>query len=62
MKNINRPRGKVKQVGISIKLSETPGEIKRLAPILGEHTEEELSRLGYSKDEIEALRQSGAIA
>jgi len=54
--------GKIKQVGISIKLSDTPGEIKRLAPVLGEHTEEELLKLGYAKEGIEALRQSGAIA
>ena len=32
--------GQIKQIGIPIKLSETPGEIRVQAPKLGEHTEE----------------------
>ncbi|MEN1970315.1 CaiB/BaiF CoA-transferase family protein [Lentibacillus sp. N15] len=32
--------GEIKQIGIPIKLSETPGEIRTPAPKLGEHTEE----------------------
>ncbi|MGJ9457824.1 CaiB/BaiF CoA transferase family protein [Oceanobacillus sp. CF4.6] len=32
--------GKIKQIGIPIKLSETPGEIRTVAPKLGEHTQE----------------------
>jgi len=54
--------GKVKQVGISIKLSETPGAIRSIAPRQGEHTEEILLDLGYAKEEIEELRKAGAIA
>lgn len=38
--------GKVKQVGISVKLFETPGEIRTLAPLLGQHTEEVLLTWG----------------
>jgi crotonobetainyl-CoA:carnitine CoA-transferase CaiB-like acyl-CoA transferase len=55
-------RGKVKQVGISIKLSDTPGSIRRLGPRKGEHTQEILQELGYSKDEIDVLLNKGAIA
>lgn len=55
-------KGKVKQVGISIKLSETPGAIRRLGPRKGEHTQEILQELEYSKDEIDALLNKGAIA
>lgn len=59
---INHPElGKVKQVGISIKLSETPGAIRRLPPRRGEHTEEILLELGYTKQEIEKLRSREAI-
>ena len=51
--------GKVKQVGIAIKLSDTPGAVRSLAPMLGEHTEEILVGLGYSKQRISELRQEG---
>ncbi len=59
---INHPSfGKVSQVGIAIKMSKTPGKVRSLAPLLGEHTEEILLNLGYSKPEIENLRQTGVI-
>jgi crotonobetainyl-CoA:carnitine CoA-transferase CaiB-like acyl-CoA transferase len=59
---IDHPRfGKVKQVGIGIKLSDTPGEVRSLAARLGKHTEEVLSGLGYSQAEIEKLRQDGVV-
>jgi len=53
--------GKVKQPGISVKLSQTPGSIRSFGPILGQHTEEVLLELGYSKKRIEELREQGAI-
>ncbi len=53
--------GKVKQVGLPIKLSDTPGEIRSLAPVLGEHTEEVLTELGYNKKRIDELRQEGIV-
>ena len=53
--------GKIKQTGISVKLSDTPGQIRRLAPRACEHTDEVLKEIGYSTDEIEHLRKEGAI-
>jgi crotonobetainyl-CoA:carnitine CoA-transferase CaiB-like acyl-CoA transferase len=53
--------GKVKQVGISIKLSDTPGSIRSLAPDLGQNSDEILGELGYSKTDIEKWRAQGAI-
>ena len=53
--------GKVKQVGISIKLSDTPGSIHRLSVPQSHDTDEVMSSLGYSKDEIKKLRGEGAI-
>ena len=54
--------GRVKQVGISTKLSETPGTVRSLSPILGEHTEEILKASGYSKQRINELFQEGIIS
>jgi len=53
--------GKVKHPGIAIKLSETPGKVRSLAPIFGEHTEEILRELGYNKSQIDELRQCNII-
>jgi crotonobetainyl-CoA:carnitine CoA-transferase CaiB-like acyl-CoA transferase len=53
--------GQVKQVGISVKLSETPGQIRFLAAPLGTHTEQVLTALGHSPQKIAELRAAGAI-
>ncbi|GIX48142.1 MAG: CoA transferase [Candidatus Tectimicrobiota bacterium] len=53
--------GRVKQVGISVKLSETPGQVRRLAPRQFEHTTEVLQSLGYSAEDIAKLRQAGVV-
>ncbi len=53
--------GKARQVGISIKLSATPGSIRSLAPELGQHTDEILAELGYTADAIAKWRSDGAI-
>ncbi|MGH8058729.1 MAG: CoA transferase, partial [Candidatus Entotheonellia bacterium] len=53
--------GKVKQVGISVKLSDTPGQIRFLAAPLGAHTEEILIGLGLTQERIAELRAAGAV-
>lgn len=53
--------GKVKQVGIPIKLSDTPGKIRSLAPQKGQHTEDILKGLGYDEEKISELRKKGCI-
>jgi formyl-CoA transferase len=53
-------RGKYLSVGNPIKLSDSPTDVKR-SPLLGEHTDEVMAELGYSKDDIKALRAAGAI-
>ena len=52
--------GRLKTVGTPIKMSETPLNPGRRAPMLGEHTDEVLANAGYSGDEIEQLRYAGA--
>jgi crotonobetainyl-CoA:carnitine CoA-transferase CaiB-like acyl-CoA transferase len=59
---IDHPRlGKVKHPGIGVKMSETPGEIRGLAPLPGQHTDEILADLGYAADRIAELRDSCAV-
>jgi len=54
--------GKLKLTGLPIKLSLTPGKIKKPPPLLGEHTEEVLSTfLGYGRREIALLQEEGVI-
>jgi crotonobetainyl-CoA:carnitine CoA-transferase CaiB-like acyl-CoA transferase len=53
--------GKFKYPGAPYKLSATPWEIKRRAPLLGEHNAEVYGRLGYRKKDIEGLKKAGII-
>ena len=53
-------RGMYLSVGNPIKLSDSPAEVRR-SPLLGEHTDEVLGAvLGYSADEVAAIKASGA--
>jgi crotonobetainyl-CoA:carnitine CoA-transferase CaiB-like acyl-CoA transferase len=54
-------RGKTRQVGLPVKLSETPGAVRRAAPVIGQDTEETLRELGYTESAIEELRRAQAI-
>jgi crotonobetainyl-CoA:carnitine CoA-transferase CaiB-like acyl-CoA transferase len=42
-------------------LSATPGQVRSRAPMLGEHTDEVLSEVGYDQDERDELRAAGVI-
>jgi len=54
--------GVVRSVGPPVRMSDTPGEVRRPAPLLGEHTDEVLrERLGLSAPEIARLRDAGVI-
>jgi formyl-CoA transferase len=53
--------GAIKALGIPVKLSETPGAVDRAAPLLGEHTSEILTELGFTNAEQRALGEQGII-
>jgi formyl-CoA transferase len=53
-------RGRYLTVGNPIKLSDSPTDVKR-SPLLGEHTDEILLELGYSKKDIESARAERAV-
>lgn len=52
----------VQIAGVPIKLSATPGAVRRRAPLLGEQTDEILLGMGLSQSQIESLRAARVIA
>ena len=58
---INDPiHGKVRVPGIPVQLSETPGKVEKLAPEMGQHTEEVLMELcEYTWEDLAKLREEG---
>lgn len=53
--------GNYTYVKSAAKLSDTPGTIRKRAPYLGEHTQEVLESVGYTKKEIAAMHEKGEI-
>jgi crotonobetainyl-CoA:carnitine CoA-transferase CaiB-like acyl-CoA transferase len=43
------------------RLSKTPGQVRERAPLLGEHTAEILTELGYSNEQIKALKAERVV-
>jgi len=59
---VDHPKlGPVQVTGVPIRFADTPGAVRRAAPTHGQHTEEILLDLGYSSEEIGALRDAGAV-
>jgi formyl-CoA transferase/CoA:oxalate CoA-transferase len=53
--------GSIKQTGLPIKFSLTPGSLHRPPPLLGEHNAEILGELGYSQAQIEQMAERAVI-
>jgi formyl-CoA transferase/CoA:oxalate CoA-transferase len=53
--------GRIKQTGLPIKFSGTPGSIDIPPPLLGQHNEEILTELGFAPEEIRDLQREQII-
>ena len=53
--------GTIHNIGVPVKLSATPGSIRRRAPALGEHSAEILLERGFTQDEVDGLLADGTI-
>ena len=54
--------GRVKVVAPAVKMSATPAEIRRPAPVIGQHSREILEEFGFCANEVEEFMASGATA
>ena len=53
--------GRIRQTRPAARFDRTPAEIRRHAPLLGEHTDEVLGEVGFDAEELAKLRASGVI-
>ncbi len=53
--------GPIRQVGIGPKFSDTPGAVRKLAPMEGEQTQSVLTGLGYTPEEIDTMKKAGVV-
>ena len=53
--------GSIKQTGLPVKFSETPGGLEQPPPLLGEHNRQILAGLGYSDAAVDGLARDGVI-
>ncbi|PSC05011.1 CoA transferase [Alsobacter soli] len=53
--------GPVKTLGLPVKFSNTPGGVRKGAPVFGEDTRDILAEAGYGAEEIASLESEGAV-
>ena len=62
MVEMDHPKvGRVRMVGVPVRLSVTPGSVRTPSPTLGQHTAEVLHDLGWDEAEVAALKTAGAF-
>jgi crotonobetainyl-CoA:carnitine CoA-transferase CaiB-like acyl-CoA transferase len=53
--------GEIPVVSTPVKFSAMPAGVRTAAPVHGQHTDEVLGALGYTQDEIAALREKQVV-
>lgn len=53
--------GEIKQIGAPLKFSETPCILDLPPPMLGQHTDEVLKYIGYTEEEVAALKKDSVV-
>lgn len=53
--------GRIRVIGPAVKLSKTPLTVRLPPPLLGEHTDEILERVGYNKADIKRFHEQGIV-
>jgi crotonobetainyl-CoA:carnitine CoA-transferase CaiB-like acyl-CoA transferase len=53
--------GRYRQTPLPVRFSATPSNVRRHAPLIGEHGDEVLGEVGYDEDELTMLRDVGAL-
>ena len=53
--------GAIRQLGVPVKLGDTPGAVRTPPPVLGQHTAAILGELGYADGDVERLKSDGAV-
>ena len=62
VKELSHPiAGLIKNIGLPLKLSETPGSIRVTSPTLGQHTEQILAEYGFRPSEITSLKNAKVV-
>lgn len=60
--SIRHPKaGEIKNIACPVKMSKTPTDVRYPPPGLGEHTNEVLTELGYTAEELESMGKSNII-
>jgi crotonobetainyl-CoA:carnitine CoA-transferase CaiB-like acyl-CoA transferase len=55
------PEGKVRQVATSIHLSDTPGEVRNVGSVTGQHTSDVLEELGFDAAAVADLMRRQVV-
>jgi len=62
VESVHPHAGAMRQPRPAARFSGTPSELRRPAPLLGEHTDEVLTSMGVAPDELASLRAAGVVA